>query len=65
MNGRQAHRMGTLVLSAAMVAIGVALIGEALSGVASALVTHLLLGALFVAAGCARGYVELRRGRAR
>jgi hypothetical protein len=63
MNGRQAHRMGTFVLSLAMVGIGLALIVQAVSGHASAISPRLLLGVLFIAAGAGRTYVELRRGR--
>lgn len=64
MNGRQAHRTGTIVLSLAMLAIGVALIAQALTadGVVS---PRLLLGVLFLAAGGARLYLELRRTRER
>ncbi|HLH13657.1 MAG TPA: hypothetical protein VKV16_02625 [Solirubrobacteraceae bacterium] len=63
MNGRQAHRMGTFVLSLAMAAIGVALIVEALSGQTSSPAAYALLGVLFVAGGGARCYVEVRRSR--
>jgi hypothetical protein len=63
MNGRQAHRAGTLVLSLAMVAIGVTLAAEAIGegGIISA---RLLLGLLFLAGGSGRLYIEkLRRDR--
>jgi hypothetical protein len=63
MNGRQAHRSGTLVLSLLMAAIGVALIVEAVDGHGSAISPRLLLGFLFVAGGAGRLYVEVRRGR--
>jgi hypothetical protein len=63
MNGRQAHRMTTFVLSLAMVAIGLALIVEAVSAHASAISPRLLLGVLFVAAGAGRAYLEVKRGR--
>ena len=63
MNGRQVHRIGTFVLSLAMVAIGVALIVQALDGHGGVLSPRLLLGVLFIAAGGGRGYIELRRGR--
>ncbi len=63
MNGRQLHRISTLVLSLAMVAIGVALIAQALDGHGGVLSPRLLLGLLFTAAGCGRGYIEFRRGR--
>jgi hypothetical protein len=65
MNGRQAHRMGTFVLSLAMVVIGLALIVQAVSGHTSAISPRLLLGVLFIAAGGGRWYVELRRARER
>jgi hypothetical protein len=63
MNGRQAHRMATLAFSLLMVAIGLALTVQALDGHASALSPRLLLGVLFIAAGCGRTYAEVRRGR--
>jgi hypothetical protein len=65
MNGRQAHRMSTLVLSLLMAAVGVALIIEAVSGHASTISPRLLLGVLFIAAGAGRWYVEVRRARGR
>ncbi|MGO9322087.1 MAG: hypothetical protein ACLQBY_14975 [Solirubrobacteraceae bacterium] len=65
MNGRQAHRMGTFVLSLLMVAIGLALIVQAVSGHASSISPRLLLGVLFIAAGGGRWYVEVRRTRGR
>jgi hypothetical protein len=65
MNGRQVHRASTLVLSLLMAAIGVALIVQAVSGHASSISPRLLLGVLFVAAGCGRWYVEVRRTRGR
>ena len=63
MNGRQAHRAGTWVLSVLMAAIGVALIAEAIGGHGSAISPRLLLGVLFIAAGLGRLYLEVRRGR--
>jgi fucose permease len=65
MNGRQAHRASTLVLSLLMAAIGVALIVEAATGHASVISPRLLLGVLFIAAGGGRWYVEVRRARGR
>jgi hypothetical protein len=62
MTGRQLHRAGTTVLSLAMVAIGVALVVEALVG-ESVLSIRVLLGFLFVLAGTGRIYVDVRRGR--
>jgi hypothetical protein len=63
MNGRQAHRMGTFVLSLAMAGIGLALIVQAVGAHASAISPRLLLGVLFIAAGAGRAYVEVRKGR--
>ncbi len=65
MNGRQAHRTGTLVLSLLMGALGLALIVQAISGGGSPFSPRLLLGVLFVAAGAGRWYVEVRRARGR
>jgi hypothetical protein len=63
MTGRQVHRSGTQLLSVAMVAIGVALIAQVLSGDGGVLSARLLLGVLFLAAGIARLYLEHKRGR--
>jgi hypothetical protein len=64
MTGRQVHRTGTLVLSLAMVAIGVTLAVEAIGGSEGVISARLLLGVLFLAAGSGRLYVEkLRRDR--
>ena len=57
--------MGTLVLSLAMLVIGLALIAQVISGHGSVISPRLLLGLLFVAAGAGRTFVEVRRGRAR
>ncbi len=65
MNGRQAHRAGTFVLSLLMVAIGIALVVQAVGEQGGVSTTRLLLGALFAAGGIGRGYVEVRRGRGR
>jgi hypothetical protein len=63
MNPRQAHRLSTYVLSVLMVVIGLALIVQSLVGHVSSVSPRLLLGALFIAAGCGRTYVEVRRKR--
>ncbi len=60
---RRIHSSGTVVLSLAMVVIGVALIVEGVSGHGSVISARLLLGFLFVAAGSGRLYVEARRSR--
>jgi hypothetical protein len=62
MTAKQVHRTGTTVLSLAMVAIGIALAVEAI-GSDGVLSVRLLLGALFLAAGVGRLYIEVRRGR--
>jgi hypothetical protein len=62
MTGRQVHRAGTTVLSLAMVAIGIALAVEAIGG-EGFLSARLLLGALFLAGGSARLYLNARRDR--
>jgi hypothetical protein len=63
MNGRQVHRMGTYVLSLAMLVIGLALIVQVAAGNGGPLSARLLLGVLFVAGGAGRTYLEIRRGR--
>jgi uncharacterized membrane protein HdeD (DUF308 family) len=63
MNGRQVHRWGTFVLSLLMVVIGFALIVESLADHAGSISPRLLLGVLFIAAGCGRTYIEVRRNR--
>jgi uncharacterized membrane protein HdeD (DUF308 family) len=63
MSGRQVHRTGTLVLSLLMVAIGIVLTVQTLVVQGSPLSARLLLGVLFIAAGVARIYLEVRRGR--
>jgi hypothetical protein len=62
MNSRDVHRGGTLLLSFAMLVIGVVMIVEAIS--AGEEISLLgLAGVLFLAAGAGRIYVEARRGR--
>ncbi|HXB16828.1 MAG TPA: hypothetical protein VNV44_13915 [Solirubrobacteraceae bacterium] len=63
MNGRGVHRSGTLVLSFAMLAIGVALLVESLAEHAAALSGRLLIAVLFVVAGVLRLRIEMRKGR--
>jgi hypothetical protein len=62
MSGRQLHRSITTALSVAMVAIGLALAVEGV-GRDGVLSIRLLLGALFLAAGTGRLYLQLRRER--
>ena len=56
----RAHRTGTLILSTAMILIGVALVVTAISVGASIISGRIILGALFVAAGGARLYLLAR-----
>jgi hypothetical protein len=65
MNGRGLHRGSTLLLSVAMVAIGLAVVVQSLAESASALAARLLIGILLTAAGVGRIYIEVRRGRER
>ncbi len=64
MTGRVLHRSTTVVLSLVMVALGVALAVQALSGHGGVISGRLLLGVLFMAAGVGRLYLESRRSRA-
>lgn len=63
MSGRQVHRTATRALSVAMVAIGLALAVEALSGAGGVISIRLLLAVLFLAAGSGRLYLQVRRDR--
>ena len=58
--GRQLHRTSTRVLSIGMIVIGVALVVRTLAAGGGALATGLVLGVLFVLAGVARLYLQLR-----
>lgn len=63
MTGRGFHRGATLILSLLMAAIGVALLAQAIGQKGSAISPRLLLGVLFLAAGCGRLYLLARKGR--
>jgi hypothetical protein len=63
MTGRTVHRSGTLVLSALMIAIGIALIVQVVGGQGSLISARLIIGVLFLAAGIARIYLERKRER--
>jgi hypothetical protein len=58
--GRQLHSSSTRVLSIAMIVIGIALIARTLLAGGGAIATGIVLGVLFVAAGVARLYLQLR-----
>lgn len=57
---RQVHRSFTRTMSVLMVVIGVALIVRTLLAGGGAITTGVLLGALFIAAGAARLYLQSR-----
>ncbi|HEX4283401.1 MAG TPA: hypothetical protein VHZ27_21710 [Solirubrobacteraceae bacterium] len=58
--GRQVHSSSTRILSIAMIVIGVALVVRTLVAGGGALATGIVLGVLFVLAGLARLYLQLR-----
>ena len=58
--GRQLHSSSTRVLSIVMIVIGIALIARTLAAGGGALATGIVLGVLFVLAGVARLYLQLR-----
>jgi hypothetical protein len=58
--GRQLHNSSTRVLSITMIVIGIALIARTLVAGGGALATGIVLGVLFVLAGVARLYLQLR-----
>jgi hypothetical protein len=63
MTGRTVHRSSTYVLSVLMMAIGIALVVQVLTGDGGVLSARLLLGVLFLAGGVARLYLERKRDR--
>jgi hypothetical protein len=58
---RELHRRATLVLSLAMLLVGLAMVAVTLAGGGGPLALGLLLGTLFAAAGGGRLYVTWRR----
>jgi multisubunit Na+/H+ antiporter MnhB subunit len=58
--GRPLHSSSTRVLSIVMIGIGIALIARTLVAGGGALATGIVLGVLFVLAGVARLYLQLR-----
>ncbi len=59
---RHVQRASTYLLSAAMLALGIAMIVITLTRGGGALATGLIIGILFCAAGAGRLYVERKRG---
>jgi hypothetical protein len=60
---RDVHRQGTRLMAAAMVVLGIAILVRTLAAGGSALALGVFIGVLFVAAGAARLYLQMR-GRA-
>ena len=58
--GRQLHSSSTRVMSIAMIVIGIGLVVRTLVAGGGALATGIVLGVLFVLAGLARLYLQLR-----
>ncbi|MGO9499186.1 MAG: hypothetical protein ACLQA5_21115 [Solirubrobacteraceae bacterium] len=58
--GRQLQNSSTRVLSIVMIVIGIALIVRTLAAGGGAVATGIVLGVLFVLAGLARLYLQLR-----
>jgi hypothetical protein len=58
--GARAHRTGTLILSAAMLVIGVALVATSIAVGAGIASGRVILGVLFLCAGSARLYLLFR-----
>lgn len=59
--GRGVHRGATLLLSAAMVVVGLAMLVRTLGAGGGPLTLGIVLGLLFVAAGAGRFYFTWRR----
>jgi hypothetical protein len=57
---RQLHRSSTRVFSIVMIVIGIALVARTLAAGGGAIATGVVLGVLFVLAGAARLYLQLR-----
>jgi uncharacterized membrane protein HdeD (DUF308 family) len=57
---RQIHRSGTRVMSVLMIVIGIVLLARTFAAGGGALATGVLLGVLFILAGGARLYLQLR-----
>ena len=58
--GRQLHSSSTRVMSIVMILIGIALVVRTLVAGGGAIATGIVLGVLFVLAGLARLYLQLR-----
>lgn len=63
MNGRNVHRSGTVLLSALLVVVGVALVVRTLAAGGGAGALGIVLGVLFTAAGIGRLWIVWRTSR--
>jgi hypothetical protein len=63
MLAQRIHRNSTRVLSLLMIALGVALAVQAITGDGGVFSSRMLLGVLMIAAGGGRIYLERRRSR--
>jgi multisubunit Na+/H+ antiporter MnhB subunit len=61
MKGRQAHDAATRLMSVVMIGLGIALLVSTLTRGGGALAVGVIFGVLFVAAGSARLYMQLRQ----
>jgi uncharacterized membrane protein HdeD (DUF308 family) len=57
---RQVHRSSTRVMAILMVVVGIALLVRTLAAGGGVVATGVILGLLFIAAGAARLYLQLR-----
>ena len=58
--GRQLHSSSTRVMSVVMIVIGIALVVRTLVAGGGAIATGIILGVLFMLAGLARLYLQMR-----
>jgi hypothetical protein len=59
---RDVHRRATLLLSASLIVIGIAIVARTIESGGSGLSVGIILGVLFVLAGAGRLWVALRAG---
>jgi multisubunit Na+/H+ antiporter MnhB subunit len=57
---RQLHRSSTRVMSILMIVVGIGIVVRTLAAGGGALATGVLLGVLFILAGAARLYLQVR-----
>jgi hypothetical protein len=59
---RRVHHAGTRVMSTLLIALGIAIVASTVAAGGGPVATGVLIGALFIAAGCARLYLQRRTG---